>query len=193
MATIVLFHSVLGVRQGERDASARLSAEGHTVLVPDLYDGPVFDSYKRAMGFASVLGDEKLGGRALAAVADLPDGFIVGGFSQGSSVAYGVATQRRVGALLQFAGVNLLEWFGADAALPAGLDGQAHFMTDDSFREPQFEEQAIADVAKGGGRLEVFEYPGTGHLFTDPTLPDEYDAEATELMWSRVLPFVAAH
>ena len=38
----------------------------------------------------------------------------------------------------------------------------------------------------------LFDYPGDGHLFTDPTLPDEFDADATELLWSRVLPFVRA-
>ena len=43
-----------------------------------------------------------------------------------------------------------------------------------------------------GGTLELFDYPGDGHLFTDPTLPKEYDPEATELLWSRVLPFVRA-
>ena len=64
-------------------------------------------------------------------------------------------------------------------------------MLDDPFRDP-VEQQALADVSAAGGTLEIFDYPGSGHLFTDPTLPDEYDAEATELMWSRVLPFVSA-
>ncbi len=43
MTTVVLFHSVLGVRRGELDAADRLRAGGHDVLVPDLYDGRVFD------------------------------------------------------------------------------------------------------------------------------------------------------
>ena len=44
----------------------------------------------------------------------------------------------------------------------------------------------------GGGTIEVFEYPGVGHLFTDPTLPAEYDPVATETSWNRVLLFVRA-
>ena len=36
----------------------------------------------------------------------------------------------------------------------------------------------------------MFAYPGSGHLFTDPTLPAEYDPVATEAFWSRVQPFV---
>jgi dienelactone hydrolase len=46
-------------------------------------------------------------------------------------------------------------------------------------------------VTEAGGTLEVFDYPGSGHLFTDPSLPAEYDGAATELLWTRVLPFVA--
>ncbi|GAA1206737.1 hypothetical protein GCM10009655_02330 [Rhodoglobus aureus] len=40
--------------------------------------------------------------------------------------------------------------------------------------------------------VEVFDYPGAGHLFTDSSLPAEFDAESTELLWSRVLPFCAS-
>jgi hypothetical protein len=43
-----------------------------------------------------------------------------------------------------------------------------------------------------GGSLEVFDYPGAGHLFTDHSLVGEYDPVGTELLWSRVLPFVGA-
>lgn len=45
MASIALFHSVLGVRPGVQDAAARLRARGHEVLVVDQYDGRSFDDY----------------------------------------------------------------------------------------------------------------------------------------------------
>lgn len=35
----------------------------------------------------------------------------------------------------------------------------------------------------------MFDYPGSGHLFTDASLPEEFDAEAAELLWTRVLAF----
>jgi dienelactone hydrolase len=123
-------------------------------------------------------------------VADLPDGFVVGGFSQGSSVAFYVATHRRVSGVLQFSGVNILGWVGPDAVWPEGVDSQSHQTLGDPFREEEIIDEAVRDVAAAGGTLELFDYPGDGHLFTDPTLPKEYDAEATELLWSRVLPFV---
>jgi dienelactone hydrolase len=191
MTTVALFHSVLGIRQGELEAAERLRAEGYQVLVPDLFEGRVFDAYEPAMAWSDALGVE-LFERGLAAVAELPDGFVVGGFSQGSTVAAYVATRRAVSGVLQFSGVNVLEWFGDDAAWPAGVDSQGHQTLGDPFREDEIAEQAVRDVTAAGGTLELFDYPGNGHLFTDPSLPDEYDAEATELMWSRVLPFVRA-
>ena len=192
MTTVVLFPSVLGLRQGELDAAARLRADGHEVLVPDLHEGRRFDAYDPAMAWAEELGVEPLFQRGLAAVADLPDGFVVGGFSLGSTVAVAVATQRAVAGVLQLSGLNPVEWFGPAAAWPAGVDSQAHQKLDDPFREDEVTEAAVRAVEAAGGTLELFDYPGGGHLFTDPTLPEEYDPVATELLWSRVLPFVRA-
>jgi dienelactone hydrolase len=188
MSTVVLFHSVLGVRAGVTDAADRLRADGHDVVVPDLFEGRTFDAYLPAMAFADELGMPTLFARGLEAVAEVPDGFVVAGFSMGSNVAGHVATQRPVAGLLQLAGVSILEWFGDEVTWPDGLRSQAHQTLDDPFREPEVLEQVIRELPG----LEVFDYPGTGHLFNDPTLPDEYDAAATELLWSRVLPFVRA-
>jgi dienelactone hydrolase len=192
MTTVVLFHSVLGVRRGELDAAQRLRAEGHEVLVPDLFDGRVFDDYAAARTFSDELGDDELLRRGLVAVADVPNGFVVGGFSQGSSVAVAVALRRAVSGVLQLSGLNVVQWFEPDAAWPAGVDAQAHQSVDDPFREDEITPQAVRDVEAAGARLELFDYPGGGHLFTDPTLPAEYDQDATALLWTRVLPFVAA-
>jgi dienelactone hydrolase len=144
------------------------------------------------MAWSDSVGMEVLAERGLGAVADLPDGFVVGGFSQGSSVAVYVATHRRVSGVLQFSGVNILGWFGPDAVWPAGVDSQSHQTLGDPFREDEITAEALRDVAAAGGTLQLFDYPGDGHLFTDPTLPKEHDADATELLWSRVLPFVRA-
>ena len=162
------------------------------MLVPDLFGGRVFDDYEPAMAASAATGNEKLFGLGLGAVADVPDGFVVAGFSQGSSIATYVATQRAVSGVLQLSGLNVVEWFGPDAAWPTGIDSQSHQSLGDPFRENEITEQAVREVAAAGGVLELFDYPGAGHLFTDPTLPAEYDADATELMWSRVLPFVNA-
>jgi dienelactone hydrolase len=193
MTTVALFHSVLGVRQGVLDAAERLRQDGHVVLVPDLYDARTFDEYPPAMTFAwEELGVGPLTAKALDAVADLPDGFVSVGFSLGCVLAAHVATNRPVSRVLWIAGAFPVSAFGDGRVWPQGVPAQTHSTLEDPWREQEEIDLAVRDVAAGGGTLEVFDYPGGGHLFNDPTLPAEYDAATTELMWSRALPFVAA-
>jgi len=193
MTTVALFHSVLGVRQGVLDAAERLRQDGHDVLVVDLYDGRTFDDYPPAMTFAwEQVGPQVLMSRAVEAVAPLPDGFVSAGFSLGCVMAVHVATQRAVSGVLMIAGASPVSAFGGEARWPVGVPAQTHSTLADPWREQEELDQTVRDVEAGGGTLEVFDYPGSGHLFTDPTLPAEYDPAATETFWSRALPFVRA-
>jgi dienelactone hydrolase len=45
------------------------------------------------------------------------------------------------------------------------------------------------DVREAGAAFEEDTYPGSGHLFFDPDLP-EYDRASSEEMWGRVLTFL---
>jgi dienelactone hydrolase len=191
MTVVVLFHSVLGVRQGVLDAAERLRRDGHEVVAPDLYGGRTFDDYPPAMAFAwEEVGPEALMRQAVEAVEGLPDGFVLAGFSLGCIMALRVATERPVSGVLMMSGAVPLAALGSDATWPTGVDGQTHSTLDDPWREQEEIDQAVRDAAAVGGTLEVFDYPGSGHLFTDSTLPDEYDPVATEKLWERALPFV---
>ena len=64
-------------------------------------------------------------------------------------------------------------------------------LPEDPFRNQEGIDAVVAQVSVAGASVEVFDYPGKGHLFTDASLPAEYDEQAAELMWSRVLPFCA--
>jgi dienelactone hydrolase len=190
MSQIVLFPSVLGLRPGIHDAAERLRADGHDVHVVDLLDGQVFDEYEPAMANWRASSDE-IDRRTLEAVADLPDGFVTAGFSAGGGQAFLAATKRPVSAVLLLSGVFVPSWLGDDVRWPHGVPAQVHTMLDDPFRDDAeaFEAQR-REVEQAGGTVEIFDYPGSGHLFADPSLPAEYDAEAAELMWSRVLGFL---
>ncbi|MGV8852105.1 MAG: dienelactone hydrolase family protein [Rhodoglobus sp.] len=191
MTNIALFHSVLGARPGFHDAAERLRAEGHEVTAVDQYDGRTFDSYDEASAFAEDIGYPALMGIAAQAVAHLPDGFITAGFSNGGGMAEFVATQRNVAGVLMFSGALDLSMLGVDA-WPAGVPAQIHYALDDPFRS-QTEIDAVTQLVRAAGAsVEVFNYPGAGHLFTDSSLPAEFDAASTELLWSRVLPFCAS-
>jgi dienelactone hydrolase len=191
MTSVALFHSVLGVRQGVLDAADRLRDAGHDVLVVDLFEGRTFDDYPPAMSFVwEEVGPHVFLRRALDAVAGLPDGFVTAGFSFGCMPAVYVAAQRPVSAVLMVAGAIPVTAFDAGLSWPAGVPAQTHSMLDDPWRSQEEVDQAVRDVVAGGGSIEVFDYAGSGHLFSDPSLPVEYDAAATELLWSRAVPFL---
>lgn len=190
MADIALFHSVLGVRPGVVDAADRLRAAGHQVRVVDQYDGRVFDDYGEAGEFAEAIGYPALMSQAADAVAEVPDGFIAAGFSNGGGMSEYVATVRRVSGVLMLSGALPLGMIGVEA-WPAGVPAQIHYTREDPFRRQEAIDSVISQVESAGGRVDVFDYPGAGHLFTDASLPAEYDGDAAELLWSRVLPFCA--
>ncbi|MDO9379769.1 MAG: dienelactone hydrolase family protein [Nocardioidaceae bacterium] len=190
MAQVALFHSVLGVRTGVLDAASRLRDAGHEVLVVDQYDGRVFDDYDEAAAHTASIGFPALMQAALDAVSDLPDGFVTIGFSNGGGMAEHVALHRGVAGVVMLSGALPLEMLGAET-WPAGVDAQVHHAVDDPFHQPASTESVVASVRAAGAEVEVFVYPGAGHLFTDETLPDEHDPEAAELLFERVLDFCA--
>jgi dienelactone hydrolase len=188
MTRIALFHSVLGVRPGIHDAAERLRAGGHEVLVVDQFDGRVFDDYEEAGAHTEAVGFRELMRRALAAVEALPDGFVAAGFSNGAGMAEYVATQRRCAGALLFSGALPTAMLGA-TGWPAGVPVQLHYTTGDPARHQEWVDALAAEVRAADAPFELFDYPGTGHLFTDASLPAEYDAESAELLWQRALRF----
>ena len=68
---------------------------------------------------------------------------------------------------------------------------QLHYGERDPNRSQEWVEGFLEDVRRSGSPAEFFEYPVDGHLFTDPSLPGEYDAPAAELLWERATEFCA--
>lgn len=190
MTQIALFHSVLGVRPGISDAAERLRAAGHEVLVVDQYDGRVFDDYDEAGAFSEAIGYGALMARAAAAVEALPDGFVAAGFSNGGGMAEYVATVRPVAGVLMLSGALPVTMLGAEA-WPAGVPAQIHYALDDPNRSQEWIDAVVDQVRAAPATVETFDYPGAGHLFTDQSLSGEYDLEAADLLWERVLSFCA--
>ena len=188
MAEIALFHSVLGVRPGVHEGAQRLRTAGHEVLVVDQYEGRVFDDYEQAGRHVEEIGFPELMGRAVRAVEPLQDGFIAAGFSNGAGMAEHVATQRTCGGVLLFSGalpLAVLDGVAWRAQTPA----QIHYARDDPFRRQEWIEALVADITASGSGVEVFDYPGCGHLFTDPSLPGEHDPLAAATLWERAEAF----
>lgn len=190
MATVALFHSVLGPREGVHDAAALLREHGHSALVVDQYGGRTFDDYAEASAFAESIGYPGLMRLALDATAGLAAPFVTAGFSNGGGMAEFVATARPgdVVGVLMLSGALPLEMIGAQ--WPTGVPAQIHYTLDDPFRSQEGIDAVAASVRQAGGECEVFDYPGGGHVFTDASKPDEYQPEEARLLWERALTFL---
>ncbi len=188
MATVVLFPSVLGVRLGLQENAQLLRDKGHDVVVADPFDGTTFDEYDAAIANVERIGDERLLARALELTASVPDGFILGGFSFGGALATYVAAHRSVRGVLLFAGS--VDPAALGSSWPQGVPAQQHDALGDPWREQEGIDALGAAVRAAGGTVEAFDYPGSGHLFADPSKADEFQPAEAQLMWSRALDFL---
>ncbi|MGW0059077.1 dienelactone hydrolase family protein [Streptosporangium sandarakinum] len=189
MAEVLLFHHVHGLTAGVLEFAEELRRAGHTVHVPDLYKGKVFDDFEESVAHAQKVGFDVLTERGRAAAEGLPGELVYAGFSLGVLPAQSLAQTRpgAKGALLFHACVPVSEFGGA---WPKGVPVQVHGMdADELFVEEGDLDAARALVAETED-AELFLYPGDRHLFADPGLPT-YDAEATALLTERVLGFLA--
>jgi dienelactone hydrolase len=192
MAEIVLFHSALGLRPGVASAADRLREAGHSVHVPDFYDGEVFEDLDDGLRKRDELGVAEILRRAREAVARLPAGLVFAGFSLGNDPAELLAAERpgARGALLMHGAVPIEAFseFGVER-WPEGVPVQVHYAAEDQWVEAE-EVAALGDAVRGAGAsFEEHSYPGSGHLIADPGLP-EYDRASSEAMWRRALTFL---
>lgn len=191
MATVVVFHSVLGVRAGITDTADRLRAAGHTPVVVDQYDGLTFDTYEPAMAHMKAIGFPALMSAAVSA-SEVDGPFFAVGFSNGAGMAQFVASQRPddVRGLVLVGGALPMRFL--EAQWPPGVPVQVHATADDPFDDgPEVAAEFRSDVERAGGVVEAFTYPGSGHLFNDPELPDEFQPAEAEEFYARLLEFIA--
>jgi dienelactone hydrolase len=127
---------------------------------------------------------------ALDASQGLSGPFVTAGFSNGGGMAEFVATARpgEVAGVVMLSGSLPLEMLGAQ--WPAGVPAQIHYTLDDPFRNEEWVQSVAATVREAGGECEVFDYPGSGHVFTDASKADEFQPEEARLLWERVLAFL---
>ncbi|MGB2567207.1 dienelactone hydrolase family protein [Micromonospora citrea] len=187
MAHIALLHSVFGLRPAVLADAERLRAAGHRVVTPDLYGVPAASTVEEGFALLEKVGQDEVLRRARAALAPLPPETVLAGYSMGAGVAGALLAERPAAA-----GLLLLHGTGADpAVVRPGLPVQLHLADPDEY-EPQAEiDDWERAMTAAGARLRIFRYPGPGHLFTDPDVPD-HDADATTLTWERVELFLAA-
>jgi dienelactone hydrolase len=192
MAEVVLFHSALGLRPGVIAAADWLRAAGHTVHVPDYYDGEVFEGLDEGLRKCDALGHAEIARRAREAVSDLSADLVFAGFSLGTVPAELLAAGRpgALGVVLMHSAVPVegFSEFGVER-WPEGVPVQVHYAAEDPWVEAEEVAALEAAVKRAGAAFEEHAYPGSGHLFADPDLL-EYDRASSEAMWRRVLAFL---
>ncbi|GAA2006571.1 dienelactone hydrolase family protein [Brevibacterium samyangense] len=183
MARIVLFHSALGLNEGFRAMARVLEDAGHTVHTPDYYDGHVFTDTDSGIAYRDSVGFGNLAKHAAELIADLPGPLVFGGFSLGAAMAQSMGRRdpRAAAAFLFHAGGT-----DKDVTWPAHVPLQIHHMVDDPWIDAGAPERLVTCAARGGALAEHFVYPGSGHLFADPTSTD-FDSRLATAMWFRVV------
>jgi dienelactone hydrolase len=191
MAEVLLFHHAQGVTPGITAFADDLRAAGHTVHVPDLFDGRTFGSIDEGMAFVKVQGFDALRERGVRTADDLPAELVYAGFSFGETIAQQLAQTRpgARGALLCYSCVPITgEW--AFGPWPEGVPVQIHGADHDPIFVDEGDIDAAREIVAAVPDAELFLYPSDQHYFADSSLPS-YDPEATALLKTRVLEFLA--
>ncbi len=187
MATILLLHSIRGLRAVERAAADRWRAAGHGVVTPDLFGGVVPETLEAGFALVEATGEPVLVERAAAAAGALPADAVLAGLSMGAGIASALWERRP-----EAAGVLLLHGIGPvpDAPRP-GTPLAAHLADPDPFEAEEWVTWWRDTARERGLAPDLWRYPGAGHLFTDAMI-DDYDAAAAALVWDRAGAFLAA-
>jgi dienelactone hydrolase len=190
VARVVLFHHAQGLRDDVVAWADSFREAGHAVTTPDLYEGRTFDRLDDGIAHRDELGIPELMQRAAGVLEEMPADLVYAGFSMGASTAhYFAVTRPGARAVLLMHGTAPAQSLG-DAPWPSKVPVQLHKSADDPQMDPAGPEALERSVTSAGAPLEVFTYPGEGHLFADPAGPD-IDADSAGLMLQRELELLS--
>lgn len=189
MANVLLFHHALGLTPGMDAFADVLRDAGHTVTVPDFYEGQTFSTLEAGMAHAEIVGFDVVESLGVGLAERLPSDVVYIGFSLGVMPAQRLAQTRpgALGAVLVSAclplGVYADSW-------PQTVPLQIHGMEDDPVFVAEGDLDAARNLVEAAAEGELVLYPGDGHFFADIGSP-EYDADAAHSLTSRVLDLLA--
>lgn len=190
MATIVLFHHALGLTSSLRDYADVLRSFGHEVVTPDLFDGRTFADVHQGVAHAESIGFDRLVHQAEAAADRVASEAVFVGFSLGVLPAqHLVQTRPRSrGAVLFYACApeSMLAH-----PLPDGVPVQIHANEFDPFFVHDGDIDHARALVTSHPSVELYLYPGTGHLFAETNHPD-FENDSAMQARGRVASFLAA-
>lgn len=188
VAEIVLFHHAQGRTPGVVAFADELQRAGHTLHVPDLYEGRTFADLEEGVAYAQDVGFDTIVERGVRAVDGLPAGLVCAGLSLGVMPAQ-LVTQTRPGVLGALLVSACVPPEALGSAWPAGVPVQIHGMDADEIFVEEGDLDAAHGLVESTEAAELFLYPGDRHLFLDSSL-DAHDPAAASLLVERILAFL---
>ncbi len=189
---VLVLHAWWGLNEAFTGVADRLAAEGFTALAPDLYQGRLATTIDAAQALRGKLDLPKMEATARAAVGVLQaqpgvqsDKLGVIGFSMGGEWA-GLLSEwypEALRALVLIYGAAPADFKEARAAV------QGHFAEQDEWESLDYVREMEGAMRAAGREVALNIYPGVGHWFFEPNRPDVYDAQASALVWERLLAF----
>lgn len=186
MVDVIVFHHALGITPGVESFATELRNRGYHVLVPDLFQGRVFDSIEDGVAHAELIGFDTIIDRGVASVDEVERRMVVIGFSLGVLPAQKLAQTRPdvVAAILCHSAVPLGMF--ADA-WPSDVALHLHLVEGDPWVVEDIE---AAHELAATAHANLFLYEGTGHLVADASHRD-YDPAIASKILKRTLDLLA--
>ena len=156
-----------------------MRADGHRVTLPDLFDGATSESVEGGFAIQERVGWETMMARARAAAEPLPAETALAGVSAGAQVAGTLWLERPAAE-------------GCSCCMGRARSGrrvEAHLAEPEPYDDEDYLQWWAEGMRSAGLDFTLYRYPGAGHYFTDPSLPD-HDAAAAALAVERALAFL---
>lgn len=192
MSRVIVIHHVQGLTPGIRQMAEQIAAWDHEVHCLDLFDSALPPSLEEGIELAEGLGQGPLSARAAEEIVALGGADTLIGTSFGAAIAQQLAQQDsgvfRLICLEAFIDPEGPWSFGP---WPESLRAQIHGMEQDPFFAVEGDLEAAQNfiASPAGAGSELFTYPGSSHLFTDPSLPG-HDPASYERVLERIRTFL---
>ncbi|MCX6069731.1 MAG: dienelactone hydrolase family protein [Chloroflexi bacterium] len=194
---VLVIHAWWGLNEFFRSVCDRLAREGFVAMAPDLYEGQVAKSIKRAEELRDKPRREPTYKTLLRAIENLqamPEvkGPSIGiiGFSMGGHWALWLAANRPalpIRGVTTFYGARSGDYSKSRAAF------QGHFAEEDAWVSDASRRKLERTLEAAGRKVDFHVYPGTSHWFFEADREDAYDPRAAKLAWDRTLAFLRAN
>lgn len=189
---VMVLHAWWGLKPFFKEVCDRLAAQGFVAFAPDLNEGRVAKTIDEAKELMSTLDGQRKQDVAMAAldyfrhrpeVNQEPLSLI--GFSMGAAWSLALASERpdEIGKAVLFYGAGE----GDFAKIKAEILG--HYSDVDEWEDFSYVQSMENDLRNAGVKTNFHVYSQLPHWFFEEDRP-EYNAQASELAWTRTLEFL---